>query len=118
MLERLRLRLTNRWHCKRKDDLLPPQPGPLSPTVLTPFTGAPIWSNPRAALHHDREFKRADNANIGFHVWQYAVDRPWHHVIDHATPEQLACLGIPLPGDPFWTPSRCSSANRAGRIGT
>lgn len=49
-------------------------------------------------------FKRADNANIGFHVWQYAVDRPWHHVIDHATPEQLACLGIPLPGDPFWTP--------------
>ena len=21
-------------------------------------------------------FKRADNANIGFHVWQHAVDRP------------------------------------------
>ena len=49
-------------------------------------------------------FKRADNANIGFHVWQHAVDRPWHHVMDHASPEQLGCLGIPLPGDPFWTP--------------
>jgi hypothetical protein len=48
-------------------------------------------------------FKRADNANIGFHVWQHAVDRPWHHVIDHASPEQLGCLGIPSPGDSFWT---------------
>ena len=49
-------------------------------------------------------FKRADNANIGFHVWQHAVDRPWHQVMNHATPEQLGCLGIPLPGDAFWTP--------------
>ena len=48
-------------------------------------------------------FKRADNANIGFHVWQHAVDRPWHHVINHASPEQLGCLGIPSPGDSFWT---------------
>ena len=49
-------------------------------------------------------FKRAENANIGFHVWQHAAHRPWEQVMHHASPEQLACLGIPLPGDPFWTP--------------
>lgn len=49
-------------------------------------------------------FKRADNANIGFHVWQHAAHRPWHQVMNHGTPQQLACLGIPVPGDPFWTP--------------
>jgi hypothetical protein len=49
-------------------------------------------------------YKRADNANIGFHVWQHAEHRPWHLVINHASPKQLGCLGIPLPGDPFWTP--------------
>ena len=48
-------------------------------------------------------FKRADNANIGFHVWQHALERPWHHVMNHATPAQLECLGIPAPGHAFWT---------------
>ncbi len=49
-------------------------------------------------------FKRADNANIGYHVWQHALERPWQHLINHASPDQLSCLGIPLPGDAFWTP--------------
>lgn len=49
-------------------------------------------------------FKRADNANIGFHVWQQVANRPWHLIMNHASPEQLACLGIPLPGSSFWTP--------------
>lgn len=48
-------------------------------------------------------FKRADNANIGFHVWQHSAARPWQHVMNHASPKQLGCLGIPLPGEPFWT---------------
>ena len=48
-------------------------------------------------------FKRADNANIGFHVWQHALERPWHHVMNHATSAQLECLGIPAPGHAFWT---------------
>ena len=48
-------------------------------------------------------FKRADNANIGFHVWQHALERPWHHLMNHATPAQLECLGIPAPGNEFWT---------------
>jgi len=49
-------------------------------------------------------YKAAGNDMIGFHTWQAAADRPWQLVFDHATPEQLACLGVPLPGDPFWSP--------------
>jgi ectoine hydroxylase-related dioxygenase (phytanoyl-CoA dioxygenase family) len=48
-------------------------------------------------------YKAAGSEHIGFHVWQGARERPWHLVFDHATPDQLACLGIPRPGDPFWT---------------
>lgn len=48
-------------------------------------------------------YKAAGNDQIGFHVWQTGVDRPWERVINHATPIQLACLGIPRPGDSFWT---------------
>ena len=48
-------------------------------------------------------FKRADNANIGFHVWQHALERPWHLLMNYATPTQLECLGIPAPGHAFWT---------------
>lgn len=49
-------------------------------------------------------FKAAGNSQIGFHVWQFSPERPWHLIFAKATPEQLNCLGIPLPGDPFWTP--------------
>jgi ectoine hydroxylase-related dioxygenase (phytanoyl-CoA dioxygenase family) len=48
-------------------------------------------------------YKAAGNDQIGFHVWQATRNRPWHCVLDHAAPEQLECLGIPKPGDPFWT---------------
>lgn len=27
----------------------------------------------------------------------------WQLLLQHASPEQLVCIGIPLPGDPFWT---------------
>jgi len=49
-------------------------------------------------------YKAASSEQIGFHVWQATRNRPWHLVFDHATPEQLACLGIPKPGHAFWTP--------------
>ncbi len=49
-------------------------------------------------------YKNAGNDMIGFHVWQSAVNRPWDVVFNHASPEQLACLGVRPPGDPFWTP--------------
>jgi hypothetical protein len=48
-------------------------------------------------------YKAAGNDMISFHVWQSAANRPWQQVIDHATPEQLFCQGIPKPGNPFWT---------------
>jgi ectoine hydroxylase-related dioxygenase (phytanoyl-CoA dioxygenase family) len=50
-------------------------------------------------------YKAAGNELIGFHVWQATRNRgPWQRVFEHATAEQLACLGIPRPGNPFWTP--------------
>jgi ectoine hydroxylase-related dioxygenase (phytanoyl-CoA dioxygenase family) len=49
-------------------------------------------------------YKAAGNDQIGFHVWQATSGRgPWRCIFEHATPEQLACLGVPLPGDRFWT---------------
>lgn len=48
-------------------------------------------------------FKAAGNDLIGYHVWQQAADRPWSIIFSAATPDQLACLGIPRPGDSYWT---------------
>ena len=48
-------------------------------------------------------YKALGNSQIGFHVWQFAPDKPWHLILNHGSPQQLQCLGIPLPGDPFWT---------------
>ncbi|MEZ5598559.1 MAG: phytanoyl-CoA dioxygenase family protein [Pseudomonadales bacterium] len=48
-------------------------------------------------------FKRAGNDSIGYCAWPYHHLKPWDIIFDHATPEQLACFGVPLPGDPFWT---------------
>ena len=48
-------------------------------------------------------YKASGNEMIGFHVWQSAADRPWPIVLNNATPEQLKCIGIPMPGDAFWT---------------
>lgn len=48
-------------------------------------------------------YKAAGSDQIGFHVWQATHNRPWHLIFDHATPEQLACLGVPRPGDSFWS---------------
>jgi hypothetical protein len=48
-------------------------------------------------------FKRAGDEAIGFHAWQFHHTRPWRIIFDNASPEQLACFGVPLPGHPFWT---------------
>ena len=48
-------------------------------------------------------YKALGNSQIGFHVWQFAPEKPWHLILNHGSPQQLQCLGIPLPGDPFWT---------------
>lgn len=48
-------------------------------------------------------FKRAGDETIGFHAWAFHHRRPWRIIFEHASPEQLACFGVPQPGDPFWT---------------
>ncbi|MEM7768769.1 MAG: phytanoyl-CoA dioxygenase family protein [Pseudomonadota bacterium] len=49
-------------------------------------------------------FKAAGNDMIGWSAWPFSFLKPWHIIFSHADPEQLACLGVPRPGDPFWTP--------------
>ena len=48
-------------------------------------------------------FKAAGNDMIGWSAWPFSFTKPWHLIFDNADPEQLACLGVPAPGDPFWT---------------
>ena len=50
-------------------------------------------------------FKAAGNDQIGWMAWPFHFLKPWKKVIYTAGPEQLACLGIPRPGDAFWTPN-------------
>ncbi len=48
-------------------------------------------------------YKAAGNDMIGFSAWPHEFLKPWGIIFANATPEQLACLGVPHPGDPFWT---------------
>lgn len=48
-------------------------------------------------------FKTASNDAIAFHAWAFHHRKPWSRIFEHATPEQLACFGVPLPGHCFWT---------------
>jgi len=48
-------------------------------------------------------YKAAGNDMIGWSAWPYRFLEPWHLIFYNATPEQLACIGVPRPGDGFWT---------------
>ena len=48
-------------------------------------------------------FKAKGNDMIGYTAWPYHFLQPWHYIFDSATPDQLACIGVPRPGDAFWT---------------
>lgn len=48
-------------------------------------------------------YKAAGNDMVGRIAWPLHFMRPWKNLIYSASPEQLACIGIPLPGDRFWT---------------
>jgi hypothetical protein len=48
-------------------------------------------------------FKDARNASIAFTAWQFHHTKPWRNIIEHGSPEQLACFGVQPPGDPYWT---------------
>jgi len=47
-------------------------------------------------------FKKGGNDTIGYTAWPYHQIKPWNIIFEHATPEQLNCFGVPLPGEPFW----------------
>ena len=40
-------------------------------------------------------YKAAGNDMVSYHVWQQAANRPWDQIMNHASPVQLASLGIP-----------------------
>lgn len=48
-------------------------------------------------------YKVAGNDMIGWSGWPKSFTKPWYHIMNNATPDQLSCLGIPRPGDTFWT---------------
>lgn len=48
-------------------------------------------------------YKAAGNDNIQYHVWQTGKGKQWDLVLNNATPEQLTVLGIPAPGDGYWS---------------
>ena len=55
-------------------------------------------------------FKKAGNDAIGYTSWPWHFAKPCHKIFEHATPDQLNCFGVPLPGDPFWTEETLSLA--------
>ena len=55
-------------------------------------------------------FKKAGDESIGFHAWAFHHRQPWRNIFEHATPEQLACFGVPPPGHPFWTETTLARA--------
>ena len=55
-------------------------------------------------------YKKAGDETIGYHAWQFHHLKPWRQIFEHATPEQLACFGVQLPGDPFWTQTTLARA--------
>tara|TARA_B100000427_G_scaffold207563_1_gene172805 strand:- start:485 stop:1444 length:960 start_codon:yes stop_codon:yes gene_type:complete len=55
-------------------------------------------------------FKKAGNDTIGYTAWPWHFNKPWHNIFEHATPDQLNCFGVPLPGDSFWTKETLSLA--------
>ena len=55
-------------------------------------------------------FKKAGDESINFHAWQFHHEKPWRHIFDHASPEQLACFGVQRPGDPYWTETTLARA--------
>ena len=48
-------------------------------------------------------YKAARDPSIAFTAWQFHHTKPWRNIVEHASPEQLACFGVQKPGDPYWT---------------
>ncbi len=55
-------------------------------------------------------YKKAGDEAVGYHAWQFHHLKPWRRIFEHAAPEQLACFGVQMPGDPFWTETTLARA--------
>lgn len=55
-------------------------------------------------------YKAAGNDMIGWIGWPRTFLKPWHLIFDNANADQLACLGVPKPGNSFWTERTVSRA--------
>ncbi len=55
-------------------------------------------------------FKKAGNDSIGYTSWPWHFTKPWQNIFENATPDQLNCFGVPMPGDPFWNEETLSLA--------
>ena len=56
-------------------------------------------------------FKKARNDTIGYTAWPFHQQKPWSIIFENASPEQLSCFGVPMPGDPFWNNDTIRLAN-------
>ena len=56
-------------------------------------------------------FKKAGNDTIGYTAWPYHQQKPWNIIFENASPEQMNCFGVPMPGDPFWNNDTIRLAN-------
>ena len=56
-------------------------------------------------------FKKPGNDTIGYTAWPYHQQKPWSIIFKNASPEQLNCFGVPMPGDPFWDDKTIQLAN-------
>ena len=49
----------------------------------------------------------------GYQAWPFkGFSMEWHRFVAQATPEQLAVLGFPAPGHPFWTAETVAGVGR------
>jgi Phytanoyl-CoA dioxygenase (PhyH) len=48
-------------------------------------------------------YRAAATDAIQRYAWPFHHTRPWRTIFEHATPEQLALFGVPLPGHRYWT---------------
>jgi hypothetical protein len=63
------------------------------------------WSDPgkRRIMMH-LSFRPADAEWGGYHAWPYKGLSPdWHNFVNGSNPRELATLGFPKPGHPYWT---------------
>jgi len=64
------------------------------------------WDDPgkcRIMMH--LSFRPAGAEWGGYHAWPYKGLSPdWHNFVGESSPRELALLGFPKPGHPYWTP--------------